>query len=408
MTAYIRRDTEMDIRAALRALPVVVVTGPRQSGKTMFLQKDAVFRDRRYVTLDDHESLMAARRDPAAFLSGTEPIIIDEAQKCPELFPAVKRAVDKDRRPGRFVVSGSADFALMSSVGESLAGRSVSFELPPFSRRERLRQIDSVPFITRFFDASESIPEASAPRVTDEEILLGGFPSVVTGEATRPDLWFRGYTETYVERDVRQHAQVADLTAFRTLLELLALRTGSLLNQSEVGRDAKLSASTVSRWSSVMETSYGVRRLPPYLWSKASRLVKTPKLYICDSGLAAWLTRVDEIAVGSAGRLRGPPVETFVAANLRAILAARRPDLGLSFWNVQGRHEVDFVVHGPKRAIGIEVKASARIDDKDTSGLEAFLASTPTAAAGVLAYLGDHAYALGKRLFAVPISQLLG
>lgn len=384
-----------------------MVNGPRQSGKTTFLQKDAVIRDRRYVILDDHESLMAARRDPAAFVSGPEPIIIDEAQKCPELFPAVKRAVDKDRRPGRFVLSGSANFALMTSVGESLAGRAVSFELPPFSRRERLRRIDSEPFILGLFAAPESIPEARAPRLTDAEILLGGFPSVVTGEATRPDLWFRGYTETYIERDVRQLAQVADLTAFRTLLELLALRTGSLLNQSEVGRDAKLSASTVSRWSGVMETSYVLRRLPPFLRSKASRLVKMPKVYVSDSGLAAWLTRVDDISVGSAERLRGPLIETFVAANLHAILAARRPGLGLSYWNVQGRHEVDFVIHGPKRAIGIEVKASARIDDKDTSGLEAFLASTPTAAAGVLAYLGDHAYALGKRLFAVPIAQLL-
>jgi hypothetical protein len=405
MTTYLPRELARPTQEALTELPVVVVTGLRQSGKTTFLREDPTLRRRRYLSLDDFATLEAARRDPDALVAGADPLTIDEAQRCPELLLAIKRAVDRERKPGQYLLSGSANFALLASVGETLAGRALHLTLHPFCRRERLRQAAHPPFLARFLEDPDLAGARPGRPLQASEVLDGGMPPVALGQVRRRGLWFRGYEQTYLERDVRELSQVADLLAFRTVMKLAALRTGTILNASNLARDAKLTHTTTARYLGLLEASYVMQRTPPFLRSKTSRLIKSPKLYVSDSGLAAHLVEVDEL--GPEEPLRGALFETYAAQNLLAIAGVHCPRWQLGFWSVQGRHEVDFVLHSARACVGIEVKAAARFDERDLTGLRAFLASTSGVRAGVLAYNGEQAVSLGDRLYAIPLSLLL-
>lgn len=403
---YLPREISQRVERALDALPVVVVTGLRQTGKTTFLRHDPKLSGRRYVSLDDFATLEAARRDPEALLAGSEPLTIDEAQRCPELLVALKRAVDRRRAKGHYLLSGSANFALLKGVTESLAGRAVYLTLSPFTRRERVEATRDRPVVLRLLHTGMP-PKTESDRVRDSDVLAGGMPVAALGAAKDRDLWFLGYEQTYLERDVRSLAQVADLVSFRNLLRLAALRGGQILNASELARDAKMTTATANRYLGLLETSFVITRLAPHLRSKTTRLIKSPKLYVADSGLAAHLTAVRDLHATADEPLRGALFETYVHQNLLGILAAQEERVELAFWNVQGRHEVDFVLTSGRRSLAIEVKAASRFTERDASGLRAFLDSTTGAVAGVLAYNGHEVVSLGDRIFAVPLGLLL-
>ncbi len=395
------------VREALEALPVVVVTGLRQAGKTTFLRQDAAFHGRRYFTLDDYATLEAARREPEALLAGEDPVTIDEAQRCPELLMAVKRSVDRRRVPGRILLSGSANLALLRGVSESLAGRALYLTLDPFTRRERIGRLSAPPFLVRFLRQPSLAHDVDVEPVRDDEILDGGLPSIVLGETSNRELWLLGYAQTYLERDVRDLTQVADLVSFRNVLRLAALRTGQILNQSELARDVKLPVSTVSRYLGVLETSFVIERLTPYLRNRATRLIKSPKIFVRDSGLACHLVGLTALDATAGEPLRGPLLETWVHQNLAGILGAHLPRAELGFWTVQSRHEVDFVISVGSGVTAIEVKSATRFGDRDLRGLRAFAAKTSGFHAGILAYRGSEAVALGDHLFALPLGLLL-
>ncbi len=408
MTTYLPREIASSLAEALRTLPVVAVTGLRQTGKTTLLREDPSLANRRYVTLDDFASLEAARQNPDALLRGAEPVTIDEAQRCPDLFLALKRAVDEDRRPGRFLISGSANFALLQGLTESLAGRALYLPLRPFSRRERSGAIDELPFLVRFWNRPEVGPDTTkkALPLANEEVLRGGMPPVALAQVERPDLWFLGYEQTYLERDVRALARVGDLVTFRNFLKLACLRTGQVLNASQLARDAGLSAASAARYLGLLEASFVIRRVPPFLASRTTRLIKSPKLYVSDSGLAGHMIGARDEA-SRDDPLAGALLETYVAENLSSILDAHLPAAELAFWNVQGRHEVDFVIALGRECLAIEVKAASRFEERHLAGLRAFKRSVPAARACVLAYNGTEAADLGGGLFAVPLGLLL-
>lgn len=407
---YRERDLSKYVAKAIATLPVVVITGLRQAGKTTFLRQNPLLSERRYLSLDDLATLEAARSNPDALVRSSEPLLIDEAQRVPELFLAIKRAVDEDRTPGRFVLSGSANLALLEGITESLAGRALYLRLHPFTRRERL-QVAEPAFLPQFFDAPSEVIRGSegadaGPPVTDEEALTGGMPPVVTLDIDRR-LWFLGYEQTYIERDVRQLSQIRDLVPFRHILELSALRTGQLLNVSSLAQDARMSPTTATRYLDLLETSFIIERLPPFLRSRAQRLRKTPKLFFADSGLAAHLCAVEDLSQGPGRNLRGHLWETWVFQNLRGIVDAFLPGAKIGYWSIQGRAEVDFVVTHKRRAVGIEVKASSSFGKSDLKGLRSFLDQTPAAETGILAYNGDETLDLGEGLYAVPLARLL-
>ncbi len=405
MTEYLERDVERPLRRAMASMPVVAVTGMRQAGKSTLLQNHPALAGRRYVTLDDFASLEAARRDPESLL-GDGPVTIDEAQRAPELFVAVKRAVDKARRPGRFLLSGSANFALLGGITESLAGRAIAFVLHPFSRRELQRRTASPAFLPEFFK-KPALPAAKTHHaITSAEILRGGMPPVHAAGADAAT-WFRGFEQSYIERDVRSLAQVADLVAFRTLVKLAALRTGSILNQTELGRDARLNAVTAGRWLGIMEASHLLTRLPPFLSNRTSRVIKAPKIYLADSGIAAHVAGVTDLSPTSDEPMRGALLETYLAQNLASILSAHWPEARLTCWNISGRGEVDFVVEAGRDSLALEVKSGTRWNDEDLRELRTFLAATPRCRAGVLVHGGESAVKLGDRLWALPAALVI-
>jgi len=407
MTAYRSRALGRLVREALAEIPVVVVTGLRQSGKSTFLQQERGLARRRYLTLDDPAQLAAARSDPEAFVRSDAPLTVDEAQKCPELLVAVKREVDRSRVPGRFLLSGSANFALLSGVTESLAGRALYLTLHPFTRRELEGRLAPEPFVRRTFEAGAPPARAAPGGIKPRAVIDGGLPPVCLGQARRPGLWFKGYEQTYLERDVRALARIGDLVPFRNLLQLAALRTAQILGVSDLGRDAKLNAATTARYLSLLEASFVVRRVSPFLANRASRLIKSPKLYVSDSGLASHLAGVDEAHLAAGDPMWGALLETYVAQNLAAILDADWPEARLGYWHVQGRHEVDFVIESGRECMAIEVKASSRWDDRDLAGLRAFLDKTPRCRVAIIAYGGTEAVRLAERLWAVPLAGCL-
>ena len=407
MTDYRPRALSAQLAEALADMPVVVMTGMRQTGKSTLLQRDAALAARAYVSVDDFAQLDAARRDPDAFLGREEPLTIDEAQRCPELLVEIKRAVDRDRRPGRFLLSGSANFALLGGVAESLAGRAVYLTLHPFTRREIRGHLGRPPLLRRALAEGRPPRNGRAVGLDWDEVVRGGLPPVALGTVRTPRVWFTGYEQTYLERDIRDLSRIGDLVSFRGLLKLAALRTAQVLKISELGRDAKLAAATAGRYLSLLEASFVVNRIPPFLANEATRLIKSPKLFVSDAGLAAHLAGFSAGEPGVSDPLRGALLETYVAQNLLGMLAAEWPGARLAYWHIQGRHEVDFVVEYGRECLAIEVKAAARWIDRDLAGLRSFLERTPRCRLALLAHTGPATVSLGDRLWAIPIPALL-
>lgn len=407
MPEYHARDISAEVARALKSMPVTVVTGMRQTGKTTFLRSEPSLSDRTYISFDDFAQLEAAKSDPDGFLGQGSPMTIDEAQKCPEIFGAIKRAVDKKRISGRFLLSGSANFTILKNITESLAGRAVYLAIHPFNRREVARNTGAEPFIKKFFEKQDLRPARPARSVRPEDIMLGGMPTVCLRQVKDPAVWFKGFEQTYLERDVREMSQIGNLMALRALLRLAALRTGQLLSPSELGRDAKLSAATASRYLSLFDASFLITRIAPYLGNRASRLIKSPKLYLSDSGLAGYLASVDPGSDVRQDPLFGALFETYASQNLLSILAAKWQSAGLYFWAVQGRNEVDFVIESGRACLALEFKSAARWHDRDLAGLKAFLSATPHCKAAILCHNGEDAVKLGEKLWALPVGLLL-
>jgi predicted AAA+ superfamily ATPase len=404
MEGYLPRDMRRMVESALRTVPVVVVTGMRQVGKTTMLMSDEMLSGHPYVNMEEFGILEAAREDPLSFLSGYASAAIDEVQRAPFLLRALKLAVDKGTPPGAFVLSGSASLLLSSHVGETLAGRAVYLDMWPLSRRELTRATGTTPFVVSALDGIDPAPHEAFPALALGDVLRGGFPRVAL-EGADARTWFLGLEQTYLERDVRSLAGIRDLPDFRKFLRLVALRPGGLLNVSALCRDSAVSYDTAGKYLAVLEASHVLVKIPPYLSSRASRLVKSSKVYLSDSGLTAYLAGRLSAAPGDG--LWGPLVETYVAQNLKSILSAWLPEADLCYWHVQGRHEVDFVVDGGERCLAIEVKAGARWGTGDLAGLRRFLDAVPTCVAGILACNMERTVPLGPRLFAVPLTRLL-
>src|SRR3989338_4122327 len=357
MTSYQPREITKTLIESLENMPVVALSGMRQTGKSTLLLNQPQLKKRRYVSFDDFNTLELARSNPEELLSGKEPITIDEAQKYPEILNVIKKEVDRNRKPGRFLLSGSANFLLLKKVSESLAGRAVYITLHPFTRREMLGLTKEKPALGDFID-TRAFPKRNIKPVTIKEILKGGMPSVCLGQVKKPQVWFRGYEQTYLERDIRTLSQLADLVSFRNLLQLVALRNTKVLNISELARDAKLNVVTTSRYLSLMEASFILSRMPPYLGNRSSRLIKSPKIYLSDTGLASYLSGIKSLDLNET--LRGAFLENYVAQNLAGVFSAHYPDAKVTYWNIQGRYEVDFIVEIGSETIAIEVKNSSR------------------------------------------------
>jgi uncharacterized protein len=382
-------------------------------GKTTLLKEEEPFKNRRYVSLDDLNALNRARMDPDALLAGDDDMIIDEAQRAPELFPAIKRSVDRNRRNGRFLLSGSANLLLMKSISESLAGRAVYLSMGPFTWCELGKSADDLPLLIRL--VNEEKPErllSSLKKVRmnpeGKDWLAGGFPPArLSVDSEARQFWFTGYEQTYLERDLRDLSAVSDLGLFQRLIRLTALRTAQVLNMRELARDCGTNSVTVARWLSLLETGFMVKRIPPWYSNRTKRLVKSPKIYVCDSGLACYLcgTYGPEDLEHSA--LRGAIAETYAFQNIHALVNAFHPEVRICHFRSHAGYECDFVLETRQGLLAVEVKAGSRLASRDLKGLETLLTLERSCKAGLVCYQGETVLRLGERLWAVPAGHLL-
>lgn len=392
----------------LAVMPAVVLSGARQTGKSTLAERFAG-AGRRYATLDDLDVLDAARRDPDALVGGPGPVTLDEVQRAPELLLAVKRAIDRDRRPGRFLLTGSADLLLMRSVSESLAGRASYLTLRPMTRREQRGEgrggawealVGSPDETWRDVLAAEPEPKPNGD--WRDLARRGGFPTpaVELRTAAERAIWFDGYVRTYLERDLLDLAAIGSLPDFRRLMRAACLRVGQLVNQSELARDVALPQPTVHRWLNLLETSYLLVRLPAYAVNRTKRLMKSPRLFWGDTGLALRLAEAD--APG------GAHLENVVLADLLAWRDARSDPAALSYWRTSLGEEVDFVIETAGRLLPVEVKASARPRLSDAAHVRTFRKEYGSAArAGLLLHTGSQLEWLAPDVLAAPWWRVL-
>jgi predicted AAA+ superfamily ATPase len=398
------------LQRALREAPVVILTGARQTGKSTLIRELLEVPPRDYRTLDDLDVLERAQSEPDALVAGKQPLTLDEIQRSPELLLAIKRAVDRDRRPGRFLLSGSANLALLGRVSETLAGRAVYLTLHPFTLAERAGEGRTGPWDEILRDPSRLEGEYPAFKPAEDVLLAGGFPPAALAEtASARRAWLDGYVRTYLERDLQALSAIENLVDFRRLMRIAALRTGSLMNQAEMARDAGLAQPTAHRYLNLLEASYLVYRLPVYAVNRAKRVIKAPRLFVCDSGLAAYLAGVETGAeLGKAG-LAGALLETLVLCDLLAWREGMTPRPEILYWRLASGPEVDFVIERAGQVVPLEVKATGRPRLEDARHLQLFLEEhAKSAPHGVLLHGGTRTERLAGRIWAVPLSVALG
>lgn len=398
------------IEAALADTPVVMLQGPRQSGKsTLASSLIEAMPGGRYLTLDDATVLAAARSDAAGFLSGIAgPAVIDEIQRAPELLVAIKAAVDRDRRPGQFLLTGSADVLLLPTVSESLAGRLERFVLWPLSQGELAGATEH--FVDRLFAATQTFNPGKLSRdALIERLLVGGFPVPLSRSSpARRSAWFDSYVATILQRDVRELAAIDRLSDLPRLLTLLAARATGLTNHAEVARTIGLPQTTLKRYMALLEWVFLVRELPAWSGNLSKRLVKAPKLLVTDSGLAAHLTGATRERVSADANLLGPLLENFVAMEVIKQLAWSQTRPTAYHYRSHTGQEVDLVLEDSRgRLVGLEVKARQTVQATDFRGLKDLQAQLPERfVRGVVLYTGTQPVAFGDRLHALPIESL--
>lgn len=354
----------------LAIMPAVVVTGARQTGKST-LAEHLVPGRRQYRSLDDLDHLDAARRDPEILVGGGEPITLDEVQRAPDLLKAVKRAIDRKRTPGAFLLTGSANLLLMRQVSESLAGRASYLTLWPMTRGEQQGTGRTGVWEDLLKAADKDWLDLLAARPADPEdwralARRGGFPTPALELRTSAEraVWFDGYVRTYLERDLQDLAVIAALPDFRRLMRAACLRLGQLLNQTELARDVGIPQPTVHRWLNLIETSYLAVRLPAYAVNRTKRLIKSPKLYWGDTGVALHLAGAEDPG--------GAHLENLALCDLLAWRDARLERAEIGYWRTTIGEEVDFVIETAGQLLPIEIKAGARPRLADAAHLRTF------------------------------------
>ncbi|MCR4304890.1 MAG: ATP-binding protein [Gallionella sp.] len=394
---------------ALADTPVVLLNGARQTGKSTLAQSLAASNAYRYLTLDDRVVLAAAKDDPAGFVAGLSgAVILDEVQRAPEIFLPIKAEVDRDRKPGRFLLTGSANVLLLPRIADSLAGRMEILSLWPLSSAE----IAGSPFFNRadwLFDGE--IQAWAIPACEREQLVMtllsGGFPEAAgRSSQRRRAAWFESYLQAILQRDVRDLANLEQLTEIPNLLQLLAARSAGLLNFAEVSRTSRLSQTTLKRYFTMLETLFLVVRLPSWERNQGKRMVKAPKVFLPDSGLLAHLSGLPQDTLVAGSGLPGGLVETYVLGELLKHLSFSESGLTLYHYRTQTNIEIDFILENRLgKLTGIEVKASSSVDGKDFKALRHLKETEPQSfQRGIVLYAGREVVAFGADMFAVPLS----
>ena len=409
----IRRHLTDRLLEALADTPAVLVNGARQTGKSTLAQSEELAeQSRQYLTFDDPGILAAAKRDPNGFVAGLNtPVTLDEVQHVPEIFSVIKTAIDRKRQSGQFLLTGSANVLLLPKLSESLAGRMEVLTLWPFSQGEMHGVRES--FVDTLF-TRQPVGWAgitASPRREEllQTVLAGGYPlAVARMSAARRDAWFQSYVMTILQRDIRDLANLADATAVPRLLSVVAARAGGLLNFADLSRTVALAQTTLKRYFALLEATFLVQLLRPWARNLGKRVIQTPKVYVNDSGLLAYLQGVTVERLKVEENLAGALLENFAVMELRkqSTWSATQPEL--FFWRTASGQEVDIVLEDRAgRVVGVEIKASATLGSNDVRGLQALAsAAGKNWVRGVVLYTGTEVIPFASNLHGVPFGRL--
>ncbi|WP_371877424.1 ATP-binding protein [Desulfomicrobium sp. ZS1] len=397
------------IDEAMQDTPAVLISGPRQAGKTTLARRIAG-QKMRYLTLDDETVLLAAKEDPVALVRDADRVVIDEIQRAPGLLIAIKKSIDEDRRPGRFLLTGSVNLMTLPTVADSLAGRMETVTLLPLSQAEicgsTVNWLDSV-----FAGTIPVVDSCMVGSDLEEIVLRGGYPeSVLRSTHRRRAAWARQYLNALLQRDVRDIASVGNLDLFPRLVRVLAEMSGQMCNYSQLGGQLGLDHKTTARYVGILEQMFLLTRVEAWSRSRIGGLVKTPKLHFLDSGLLSTLLGLTPLA-GLPGRNRfGHVLETFVHAELLKHAATTDNEYRMFHYRDRAKYEVDVVIENAQgQLVGVEVKAAASVNERDLRGIRRFAeAAGDKMRLGVILYDGAETFSLGPDLLAAPLSTLWG
>ncbi len=392
---------------ALTDTPVVLLNGPRQAGKTTLVRQFAG-DDRSFITLDDELTLLAARQDPVGLVRSLDRAVIDEVQRAPALLLAIKKSVDEDRRPGRFLLTGSANLMALPAVADSLAGRMETLTMLPLAICEM--QKGKGKWIDAVFDGR--IPKTKHPEVGEklmEKVLRGGYPEAVSrATPRRRTAWAKQYVEALIQRDVRDIANIDKLSQLPQLLNSLAFMAGQLCNFAHLGGQVGLDSKTANKYLAVFEQMFLLRRVGPWSINRLSRIVKTPKIQFIDSGLLSTLIGLTEAIAARDRALFGRALESFIYSELLKQVTWADRDYVIHTYRDKDQVEVDFVIEDSAGQVaGVEVKAAASVSTGDLAGLKKLAAlAGKKFVYGIVLYDGNDTLPIGERIWAVPISTL--
>ena len=402
---YKKRALKEVIAQVLKDFPVVVLSGARQVGKSTFLQEE--FPEFKYLSMDDFSVLEQAKIDPISLWKDVDKVIIDEAQKVPEIFSAVKFTVDRTRRKKKFILSGSSDLLLMKNITESLAGRAIYLEMYPLTIGEITENFTNFLNFKTLFEENLELNQLKQPLFIPKPIeyyLIKGFmpPLLYVESLQSAILWWESYIKTYLERDLRDFARIESLIDFRKVMSSLAFRCANQINQTEIARDTDISQPTVYRYLNLLEITSIIRRIFPYFPARAKRIIKTPKVFFIDPALAVYLTGYSEEKMLQKAREKGTFFENLVFLHLKVNCAISLPKAELYFYRDTTGLEVDFVVEKGTKIVAFEAKLTNSPSLRDVKNLLKFLEKFPETLRGVVIHAGEEIKWLHSKILALP------
>jgi predicted AAA+ superfamily ATPase len=399
---YKKRWISPQIKSAIKSFPIVIIIGARQVGKSTLLKNE--FAEFKYISLDDLTIMAQAKSDPTSLWMDSDRIIIDEAQKSPELFPAIKLAVDESEMRKKFILSGSSNMLLMKRISETLAGRAVYFEMLPMTFAEMEDKSGIPGNFLKLWKPDVKVRDDSLPSIDPVPLMLRGFMPRLIHIKDRKDilLWWEGYVKTYLERDVRELSQIESLIDFKKVLDSFSVRTGNVLNQTEVSRDSGVSQPTVHRYLKLLEVSNIINRIPSYFSSRTKRITKSPKLFFIDPGLCIYLSGYfDEESLRNSREI-GNFFETMVYMHLKIASELMVPKAKVFYWRTTTGKEVDFVVEHGKKLLAIEAKLTRNPVFNDIKNLLTFIDEYPQTSIGLLLHAGSSIKWMHSKILAAP------